>query len=160
MRGHFLRAGGAAGGLLGALLTPRINRIVGEGRTIPLTSLFWIPAGLMMPLAGTLIPPMLALTVSSLLITFAVVVYNVTQVSFRQRLCPRPLLGRMNASIRFLVWGVMPIGAFVGGVLGEQVGPRNVFWIGLVGSALASLPVVFSPLLGMRDLPREMQQLS
>jgi MFS family permease len=151
---------GAAGGLLGALLTPRINRLVGEGRTIPLASLFWIPAGLMMPLAGTYIPPMLALTASSLLLTFAVVVYNVTQVSFRQRLCPRPLLGRMNASIRFLVWGVMPIGAFVGGVLGEQVGPRNVFWIGLVGSALAALPVLFSPLVRMRDLPREMQQLT
>ncbi len=151
---------GAAGGLLGALLTPRINRIVGEGRTIPMTALFWVPAGLMMPLAGTYIPPMVALTVSSLLLTFAVVVYNVTQVSFRQRLCPRPLLGRMNASIRFLVWGVMPIGAFVGGVLGEQVGPRNVFWIGLVGSALAALPVLFSPLVRMRDLPREMQQLT
>lgn len=151
---------GAGGGLLGALLTPRINRLIGEGRTIPVSALLWVPAGLMMPLAGTLIPPMVALTVSSLLITFAVVVYNVTQVSFRQRLCPRPLLGRMNASIRFIVWGVVPIGAFLGGVLGSQLGARNVFWIGLVGSALAALPVLFSPLIGMRDLPREMQKLT
>jgi MFS family permease len=151
---------GAVGGLAGALATPRINRVVGEGRTIPLTSLLWIPAGALMPLAGDVIPPMVALTLSSLLISFAVVVYNVTQVSFRQRLCPRPLLGRMNASIRFIVWGTMPIGSFVGGVLGEAVGVRNVFWIGMVGSAVAALPVLLSPLVNMRDLPKEMDRLS
>ena len=151
---------GAGGGLLGALLTPRINRIVGEGRSIPLTALFWIPAGVMMPLAGTVIPPMVALTVSSLLVSFAVVVYNVTQVSFRQRLCPRPLLGRMNASIRFLVWGVMPIGGLLGGLLGQALGARQVFWIGAFGAIVATLPVLISPLLGMRDLPRELDKLS
>ena len=151
---------GAAGGLVGALTTPRINRLVGEGRTIPVASVLWFPAGLLMPLAGTVIPPMVALTLSSLLLTFLAVVYNVTQVSFRQRLCPRPLLGRMNASIRFVVWGVMPIGSFVGGVLGQQYGARDVFWIGLVGSAFATLPVVLSPLVGMRDLPSELDRLS
>ena len=43
--------------------------------------------------------------ISTVVFGFAVVVYNVAQVSFRQRLCPRPLLGRMNASVRFIVWG-------------------------------------------------------
>jgi MFS family permease len=151
---------GAAGGLLGALMTPRVNRLVGEGRTIPLAALGWIPAEILMPLAGTVIPPMIAITASSFVLTFVVVLYNVTQVSFRQRLCPRPLLGRMNASIRFIVWGTMPIGSFVGGVLGQTVGARNVFWIGLVGAVLAALPVVFSPLIRMRDLPKEMDRLS
>ena len=151
---------GAAGGLLGALTTPRVNRLVGEGRTIPLASLGWIPAQALMPLAGTVIPAMVALTVSSFVVTFVVVLYNVTQVSFRQRLCPRALLGRMNASIRFIVWGTMPIGAFIGGVVGSAVGPRNVFWIGVVGAALAALPVVFSPLIRMRDLPTELDRLS
>ncbi|MCW2808401.1 MAG: ral substrate transporter [Marmoricola sp.] len=151
---------GAVGGLVGALATPRINAWLGEGRTIPLTSLVWIPAGALMPLAGTVIAPMVALTLSSLLVSFAVVVYNVTQVSFRQRLCPRPLLGRMNASIRFIVWGTMPIGSFAGGVLGEALGVRPVFWIALVGSAVAALPVMSSPLLTMRDLPRELDRLS
>jgi MFS family permease len=151
---------GAAGGLLGALTTPRVNNLVGEGRTIPLASLGWIPAQALMPLAGTVIPPMVALTLSSFVVTFVVVVYNVTQVSFRQRLCPRPLLGRMNASIRFIVWGTMPIGAFIGGVVGEAVGARNVFWIGVVGAALSAVPVVFSPLIRMRDLPKELDRLS
>jgi MFS family permease len=151
---------GAVGGLVGAVCTPQINAWLGEGRTIPLAALVWIPAGALMPLAGTVIPPMAALTASSLVITFAVVVYNVTQVSFRQRLCPRPLLGRMNASIRFIVWGTMPIGSLAGGVLGEALGIRPVFWIGVAGSALAALPVLFSPLLTMGDLPRELDRLS
>ena len=76
------------------------------------------------------------------------VLYNVAQVSFRQRLCPRPMLGRMNASIRFLVWGVMPIGGFLGGVIGHQFGLRSVFWIeafgadhrGPAGADLAAAP--------------------
>ena len=151
---------GAAGGLAGALLTPQVNRLVGEGRTIPLSVLVCVPAGVFLPLAGTVFSPMVALVASSLLLTFSVVVYNVTQVSFRQRLCPRPLLGRMNASIRFLVWGVMPIGSLVGGVLGQAYGARAVFWVGLAGTALSTLPVLLSPLIRMRDLPRELDRLS
>jgi MFS family permease len=151
---------GAVGGLLGALSATRVTAWVGEGRVIPLAAVLWIPAGFMMPLAGVLIPPMVALAVSSFLVTFAVLLYNVTQVSFRQRLCPRPLLGRMNASIRFIVWGVMPIGSFLAGVLGEAYGARSVFWVAAFGAALAALPVVFSPLITMRDLPRELDRLS
>ena len=151
---------GAVGGLLGALCATRVTAWIGEGRVIPLASLLWVPAGFLMPLAGTVIAPMVALATSSFLISFAVLLYNVTQVSFRQRLCPRPLLGRMNASIRFLVWGVMPIGSFTAGVLGSAWGARSVFWIAAVGGAVSTLPVLLSPLLTMRDLPRELDRLS
>ena len=52
----------------------------------------------------------------------SVLIYNIAQVSFRQRICPVPLLGRMNASIRFVVWGVMPIGGALSGVLAAALG--------------------------------------
>jgi MFS family permease len=149
---------GAVGGLLGALSVTHVTRWVGEGRTIPLSALLWVPFGVLMPLAGTVIPPMVALVGSTFATAFSVVLYNVTQVSFRQRLCPKPLLGRMNASIRFIVWGTMPIGGFLGGVLGSAFGARTVFWVAAAGAAVAALPVVLSPLLGMRDLPRELDQ--
>jgi MFS family permease len=151
---------GAVGGLTAALLVTRITTWVGEGRIIPLSTLVWMPAGFLMPLAGTVIDPLVALVGSSLLTTFGVVLYNVAQVSFRQRLCPRPMLGRMNASIRFLVWGTMPIGSFIGGILGHQLGLRSVFWIEAFGAILAALPVWFSPLIKMRELPRELDLLS
>jgi len=150
---------GAVGGLLGALATPHLNDWIGEGRTIPVSALVWVPGGLLMPLAGTVIPPLVALMASSALTSFAVVVYNVTQVSFRQRLCPRPLLGRMNASIRFVVWGGMPFGGLVGGIVGQAFGARTVFWAAAAGALLACLPVLFSPLIRMRDLPKELDLL-
>lgn len=151
---------GAIGGLLGALVVTRLTAWVGEGRIIPLAALVWMPSGFLMPLAGTVLEPMTAVIGYMFLNTFGVVLYNVSQVSFRQRLCPRPMLGRMNASIRFLVWGVMPIGGFLGGVLGHQFGLRSVFWIEAFGAILAAMPVLLSPLVRMRDLPRELDQLS
>ncbi len=122
--------------------------------------MLYIPALFLMPFAGMGIAPLPALAGYMLVKSFSAVVYNVTQVSFRQRLCPRPMLGRMNASIRFLVWGVMPIGGFLGGVIGHQYGLRSVFWIEAIGSIVAALPVVLSPLIRMRDLPRELDRLS
>jgi hypothetical protein len=88
------------------------------------------------------------------------VVYNITQVSFRQRLCPPALLGRMNASVRFIVWGSMPIGGLVGGLLGGTLGVRPTMWIASAGQLAAALPVLLSPLIRMRDLPRELDALA
>jgi hypothetical protein len=83
------------------------------------------------------------------------VVYNITQVSFRQLLCPERLLGRMNATIRFAVWGTIPIGSLLGGILGATIGLRPTLWVAVFGSLLAVLPVFFSPLRTMRELPTE-----
>lgn len=143
---------GAAGGLTGALLATRIGRMVGEGRTIPLAILAGVPFATLIPLASVL-PTVPALMLGSFGVWFSATVYNVMQVSFRQRLCPKILLGRMNASIRFMVWGTMPIGGFLGGVLGAQFGILPTLWVAAIGSAVATAPVVFSPLMRMNELP-------
>ena len=148
---------GAIGGLLGALTVGPVSRWIGEGRTIPLSALAFTPFVALTPLASVL-PPAPTLIASMFGFTYWVVVYNVTQVSFRQRLCPKPLLGRMNASIRFVVWGTMPIGAFLGGVLGSQFGIVTALWVAVAGSAVAALPVLFSPLIRMRELPRALDE--
>jgi MFS family permease len=145
---------GAVGGLVGAVTAARIARAVGEGRTIPLAALVFAAAGVTVPLASVGAPVPLLLG-GWFLESFAVIVYNVTQVSFRQRLCPPHLLGRMNASVRFIVFGTMPLGGFLGGVVGTWLGLVPALWIAVVGSFLAAVPVLFSPLLGMRDLPDE-----
>ena len=59
----------------------------------------------------------------------------------------------MNATIRFAVWGTIPIGALLGGALGATIGLRPTLWVAVGGSALAFLPVFFSPLRTMRRLP-------
>ena len=116
-------------------------------------------AALSAPLASVL-PPVPTLVTGWFLMSWGVVVYNVAQVSFRQRLCPRPLLGRMNASIRFLVWGPMPVGAFLGGLLGRELGVVQALWVFSLVGLLATLPVLLSPLVTMRELPRELDRLA
>jgi len=64
----------------------------------------------------------------------------------------------MNASVRFMVWGTMPVGAFVGGVVATGVGVRTALWVGVVGQCLAVLPVLLSPLARMRELPRHLDE--
>lgn len=146
---------GAVGGLGGALAAEAVIRRVGEGRSIALSLLPTLPAVALLPLAaGRSVPVAVAmLAVSGAVLGIGVIVYNVAQVSFRQRLCPRPLLGRMNASVRFVIWGTMPVGAFLGGVIGSQAGVVTALWVAAAGQAVAVLPVLLSPLARMRDLP-------
>lgn len=147
-----LLAGGGVGGVLGALLSNRISTRLGQGRTIWVSIAVTSPFGLLIPLAGH--GWLLSLYgVGWLVYSFGAVVYNIAQVSFRQAICPDRLLGRMNASVRFLVWGTIPLGALVGGVLGTLIGIRPTMWVGAVGMTLAALPLLFSPLRGLRDLP-------
>jgi len=108
---------GAVGGLLGAIATPRIVARVGEARAIPLSAIAFSLSVIPFPLAVLLpTPGAFALVVAQgFVMSFAVLVYNITQVTFRQRITPARLLGRMNASIRFCVWGVMPLSALAAG---------------------------------------------
>jgi predicted MFS family arabinose efflux permease len=58
----------------------------------------------------------------------------------------------MNASVRFIVWGTMPLGAALGGVFGTAIGIRETLWVSVIGSWCAGLFVFFSPLRRMRDV--------
>ena len=84
---------------------------------------------------------------------FSIVTYNIIQVSYRQAICPPRLQGRMNSVMRFLVWGTIPIGALVGGLLGSWVGLRETIVIGGIGGTLAILWIVFSPQRHLREMP-------
>jgi MFS family permease len=93
------------------------------------------------------------LVVAQLLLGFAVVVYNIVQVSYRQAICPPRLQGRMNSVMRFIVWGTIPIGTLAGGALGTLIGYRETIVIGAIGAALSVLWIVFSPQRNLRDMP-------
>ena len=147
-----LMSAGSVGGILGAVSASAIARRLGQARTIWLSVLVSAPFGLLIPFTGQ--GDRLAFYVTGLFaVSFGVVVYNVAQVSLRQALCPPRLLGRMNATMRFLVWGTMPLGALLGGLLGTWIGLRPTLWVSQVGEVLAVGWVVASPLRNMRDLP-------
>ncbi|MEV0276897.1 MFS transporter [Streptomyces sp. NPDC050610] len=142
----------AVGGLAGALCAGRLARGLGQARIIWLSALVSGPFALLWPLAGHGAAAGL-FAAGSAVVFFGAVVYNVAQVSFRQLLCPPRLLGRMNATMRFLVWGTMPLGALAGGAVAGAYGPRAAVWVCAIGFLAVPLPLLFSRLRTMRDLP-------
>jgi predicted MFS family arabinose efflux permease len=147
-----LLAVGGAGGILGAVCSGAVTRRLGQSRAIWLVPLFTWPGHLLLPLAAS--GWRLGLAGFGLVVGgFGLVVYNVAQVSYRQAICPDRLLGRMNASVRFVVWGTIPLGGLLGGGLGEGLGLRGALWLAVAGEVAAAGWVLCSPLRHMRDLP-------
>ena len=79
------------------------------------------------------------------------VVCNINQVSLRQAITPPRMQGRMNATMRFIVWGTIPIGSIIGGFLGGTIGLHETIWIGAIGGAFSAVPLFFAPLMSLRD---------
>ena len=149
---------GQFGYLAGALTTSRISKRIGVGPAIVVGAMCGI-AIILVPLApvdpnGAIPFVGLAMLISS----FGVVLYNVTQVSMRQAITPERLQGRMNSVIRFIVWGVMPIGTLLGGAIASGFELRTAIWIGAIGVALAWLPVTLGPVKSLREVPDVNQQ--
>jgi hypothetical protein len=63
------------------------------------------------------------------------------------------MLGRMNSVMRFIVWGVMPLGSLLGGALATEIGLRETMWIAAAISFGCFLPVLLSPVRSLRELP-------
>jgi hypothetical protein len=61
--------------------------------------------------------------------------------------------GRMNASMRFMVWGTMPFGSLIGGALGSAIGVRETLLIAGIGSVLPVAWVLWSPVRTLREMP-------
>ena len=84
---------------------------------------------------------------------FGMAVYNINQVSLRQAITPLRMQGRMNATMRFMVWGTMPIGAFVGGALGKAIGLRPTLWISAIGGLMCFVFPAVSPVRTLERIP-------
>jgi predicted MFS family arabinose efflux permease len=142
----------AVGGVVGGVLAGPLTRWIGSARVIWLSLLAAAPLGFLMPLAtpgwGVLL-----YAVGWGSFSASGVVYNTAQLSYRQSICPPGLLGRLNASVRWIAWGAIPLGSVVGGALATALGVRPALWIGLSLTAVAPLWVLCSPLRTMRDVP-------
>jgi MFS family permease len=145
---------GNLGFLAGAALAPRISRRVGIGPGMIASGALCGWPLLLMPLAPAdyAIPLFVA---AGIVTSFGIVVFNVIAISLFQAITPDRLLGRMNASRRFVVWGVIPLGQLASGGLAVWIGLRPTLFVGAAGVSLAFLPLVFSPVRQLRVLPDE-----
>jgi MFS family permease len=142
------------GGVIGALLASRLARLLGIGPTIVLAVILaGLSAAFVLP-ASPDQPLLLPLVSTSLFLSgLSGPIYNVNSVSLRQAITPDRLRGRVTASLRFVIWGTMPIGALLGGFLGEAIGLRPTLALAAIGMLLASLWVLFSPVARLRTVP-------
>jgi MFS family permease len=144
---------GAIGWLVGSWQADRLRRLLGVNGATILGMSMTGPSLLIVPFAPehNLAIPFLA--VSGMIGGFGAVVYNIQQVSLRQAITPERLQGRMNASMRFLVWGTIPVGSLVGGALATGFGVRTALFVGAGFGFLGILPVILSPLRRLREFP-------
>ena len=143
---------GNLGSLAGAVSADRIRRGFGLGRTIVVSAFLGGPAVLLVALAPRE-SPIPFLVASGLLAGFSAVVYNINQVSFRQAITPLPMQGRMNATMRFIVWGTIPVGQILGGTIATAATIPTALWVGGLGSFLAVVPLLVTPVRRLRDMP-------
>ncbi|MFC1413074.1 MFS transporter [Streptacidiphilus sp. N1-12] len=143
---------GTLGGFAGSLMARRLALAIGTARVMWVALVVPAPLAFLMPLAwsgwGALV-----YGVGWAAFNASGAVYNTAQISYRQSVCPPELLGRMNASIRWLIWATVPVGALLGGLLGTWLGLRPTLWVGATIMALTGAWLVFSPIRRMRDIP-------
>ncbi|MEW2624982.1 MFS transporter [Streptomyces sp. NPDC048106] len=148
-----IMAGAAVGGIAGGVYAGRLARKIGSARIIWVSMLVFSAPQVVAAAAwrgwGVLLFPL-----GSGIAYFAGMVYNVAQVSYRQSVTPPELMGRMNAAVRWVVWGTLPLGGILGGTLGTLIGIRPALWLAFIGSWAAGWFVFFSPLRHMRDVPQ------
>lgn len=145
---------GSVGTLLAALAAARLGDRFGPGPVIVAGAVVGAAAYLWVPVAATW--PTLALpilTAAQLVGSFAGTTYNIVQVRLRQAIVPEHLQGRMNATMRFIVWGTIPLGALLGGTLGEALGLRTTLIGAAFGCLSAPLWVLLSPVRSVREQP-------
>lgn len=142
---------GAVGFLFGTVLAPNITKHIGLGPAIALSILVS---------AISMISPLALYGAAFLVIGgigfvtgFALPIYNINQVSFRQSIVPERLQGRLNATFRTVNWGTLPVGSIVGGILGTYLGIVPTILVGGAVSGLAVLWVIAREVLGLKEIP-------
>ena len=147
---------GATGLVVGALIANRMTTRLGLGVGLAISQSFDGAAALY-PVAqyGS---AFLVFAVVNLLISFSTVTFGIIQVSLRQAMTPDHLQGRMNATMRTVIWATVPVGSLLGGLLGTTIGVTDTLYIGGLISALACASIVLGPVMrlkGYHELGRD-----
>lgn len=140
------------GGLLAALAARPVIARIGSARGLLLATVGAQPFALLIPLTGQ--GPRLVFYAAGVLISaIGVTVANIILATFRQVYCPPGMLGRVTATMRFVIMGTSPFGALAGGALGTWLGPRDALWVVLSILAVSGTPLLSRHFTRHRELP-------
>ena len=147
---------GSVGVLVAALTASRISARLGVGRTLVLSALGFGVAGLPVAIASDSWL-FAAVAASGFIGGYFGVTWNINQLSLRQAITPTRMQGKMNATMRFIVWGTIPLGQIVGGFLASVIGLHNTIWIGALGGLVAFVPVALSSVRELKTMPEPVE---
>jgi len=140
-----------AGALLGATLTPRLVRRVGSARTLLLVSGGQLLSAVLLPLGSDGVG-MVLFGFGNAGLAANVVVFSIITRTYRQNASPPELLSRVMATVRFVSWGAIPIGALLAGVLAQATSPRVALWTSVLALVAPIALAWIGPLARVRDL--------
>ncbi|GLW57066.1 MFS transporter [Kitasatospora phosalacinea] len=146
-----LMAAEGVGSLVGAAFTPRLAARFGTARTLVLGSLFGVLAAPLMPLAGGG-PGLLLFALGNAGFGASVVVLSILTRTHRQTTTPAALLPRVMATVRFVSWGAIPVGALAAGTAVSLWGARTALALACALTVLSPVLLLSSRLRGARDL--------
>ena len=145
---------GAAGAVVGALITGRVSRRIGIGPTYVVGCVLFPAPLVLVPLAGG--PHWLVLACLFLAefgSGLGVMLLDISSLAIKAALVPDRLRARVTGAYMVVNYGVRPLGAFLGGVLASVIGVRTTLWIAVAGGMLGFLWLLPSPIPTMRELP-------
>ena len=142
---------GGFSSFFGAVLVRRVSRWLGAGPAMGVGLAGSAVSMLLIPLASGATPLSAVLLILQQLGDGFFVVYEINRVSMQQAIVDEAILGRVNATFRFLALGGSLVGALLGGLLAERIGVRSVLALGGVGVLLTSLGILLSPLRGYQN---------
>ncbi len=138
-------AAGGPGALIGSMVAARYGRRFGMRHTLVQMQILTGVARCLVPLAALVPGPALVLASGEFLLGIARAILNVNQLSLRQAMTPDHLQGRMSASIRFLMWSVVPVGALLGGFAAVRFGLVQTITFAAVGTTASALWILTMP---------------
>ena len=131
-------AAGGVGALLGSIGAGPARGRWGVGRVLLGSQILFGLFGMLVPLAVLFPDAALPLVVAAEFLQWVMVlVFSVNSVSLRQAITPDRLLGRVNGTMRFIVWGSRPVGSLLGGYLGSSIGLPMTLVVGAFGMLIA-----------------------
>jgi MFS family permease len=144
---------GAVGGILGALVAPRLERAIGIGRSMMVGSVLFPAPLILVPIAsGSELQLGVILAVAEFFSSVGVMIFDVSAASMTFLRTPDRLRARTAGTFRFVNYGIRPIGALLGGALGTVLGLQTALWIGVLGALLGIVWLLLSPIPRLREV--------
>ena len=147
---------GAIGGLLGAVVASRVGRSLGLGPAYALGCIIFPVSLILVPIAapGMPMPVILGLILASEFgAGLGVMILDINIGSINNARIGDRIRARANGAYRTINYGVRPVGALVGGLLGTAIGVREALFVVTIAASLGVLWMIGSPVLRLRDLP-------